>query len=663
LWFLGAIYAVFFQNYCKKDARPSKRAFFRKKYPYKMKQYPILALCLALSVLNAQNTPFQIIPQPVEIQQQNGIYTLSKTSAVGYNKPEARAAAESLAQKLSAPTGMTIPASTDKKAAIQLVLNDAPDTQIGAEGYTLNVSPKGVLLAANKPAGLFYGVQSLLQLLPKEIESKTPATAVWSIPAVKIIDYPRFGWRGIMLDVSRHFFPKEDVKKYIDEIARLKYNTFHWHLTDDNGWRIEIKSLPKLTSVGAWRVARAGHFGDRADPKPGEPATYGGFYTHDDIREIVRYAQERHVTIVPEIDVPGHSMAALAAYPELSCTKNPNLFVNPGTPFSDWYGNGTFKMKIENTLNPSDEQVYTFLDKVFTEVAELFPNPYIHVGGDECYKGYWKEDPGCQALMKKLNIRHVEDLQGYFMNRVEDILKAKGKKLLGWDEILEGGISPNATVMSWRGVKGGIEAAHLGHEVVMTPTTYAYLDYNQGDPSVDPPIYAYLRAKKSYSFEPVPEGVDPKYILGGQGNLWTEQIPTLRYAEYMTFPRAWALSEVYWSPKEKKNWEQFAQKMETHFQRADIAGINYSRAVYDAIVRTSWKNGKLWLEMDGEVPNLDLFYSLDDTMPDTFSTKYDKPLELPDGPVTLRVITYRNGKPIGHLITLKREALEQRAGR
>ncbi|HRI61590.1 MAG TPA: family 20 glycosylhydrolase [Saprospiraceae bacterium] len=622
-----------------------------------------LLLFLTVATLHAQNTPIHLIPQPVELQQLSGIFTLTKATTIGFDRPEGRAVAEMLAQKLNTPTGYALKAQQGAKSTIQLNLNGTPNAQLGKEGYTLEATPKSIVITANQPAGLFYGMQTLLQLLPAAIESKTVTKANWTVPAVKVTDYPRFGWRGIMLDVSRNFFTKEDVKTYIDEIARLKYNTFHWHLTDDNGWRIEIKSLPKLTSVGAWRVPRAGHFGERADPKPGEAATDGGFYTQDDIREVIRYAQERNVTIVPEIDIPGHSMAAIAAYPELSCTKNPDTKVNPGTAFADWYGNGTFKMHIENTLNPSDEKVYEFLDKVFTEVAALFPNPYIHVGGDECYKGYWKEDPGCQELMKKLNIRHVEDLQGYFMNRVEGILKAKGKKLLGWDEILEGGISPDATVMSWRGIKGGIEAAQMGHYVVMTPTTYAYIDYNQGDPTIDPPIYAGLRCEKSYSFEPVPDGVDAKYILGGQANLWSEQIPTLRYAEYMTYPRAWALSEVYWSPKEKKNWEDFVKRTETHFERADVAGINYSRAIYDAIVKTTLKDGKLWLELDNEAPGLDIFFTIDDTMPDSHSTKYSKPVELPEGPITLRVITYRDGKPIGHLITLKREALEQRAGR
>jgi len=615
------------------------------------------------AIAQAQNAPIHLIPQPVELQQTAGVFTLTKAATIGFDRPEGRPVADMLAQKLNMPTGFALKAQQGVKSTIQLNLNTTPNNQLGKEGYALEVTPKGVAITANQPAGLFYGMQTLLQLFPKEIESPTLSQANWSAAAAKITDYPRFGWRGVMLDVSRNFFTKEDVKKYIDEIARLKYNTFHWHLTDDNGWRIEIKSLPKLTSVGAWRVPRAGHFGERTDNKHGEAATDGGFYTHDDIREIVRYAQERNVTIVPEIDVPGHSMAAIAAYPELSCTKNPDTKVNPGTEFADWYGNGTFKMKIENTLNPSDEKVYEFLDKVFTEVAALFPNQYIHVGGDECYKGYWKEDPGCQALMKKLNIRHVEDLQGYFMNRVEGILKAKGKKLLGWDEILEGGISPEATVMSWRGVKGGIEAAHLGHEVVMTPTTFAYIDYMQGDPSIDPPIYAHLRTIKSYSFEPVPEGVDPKYILGGQANLWTEQVPTLRHAEYMTFPRAWALAEVYWTPAARKNWDDFTRRMEAHFERADVAGINYSRAVYDALIRPTMKDGKLWLELGCEVPGVDVFFTIDDTMPDRFSTKYTKPVEMPDGPITLRVITYRNGKPLGHLITLKRQELEARVGR
>jgi hexosaminidase len=295
-------------------------------------------------------------------------------------------------------------------------------------------------------------------------------------------------------------------------------------------------------------------------------------------------------------------------------------------------------------------------------VAALFPNQYIHVGGDECYKGFWAQDEGCQALMKKLKIRHVEDLQGYFMNRIEVILKSKGKKLLGWDEILEGGISPEATLMSWRGIKYGIEAAKMEHDVVMTPTTFAYIDYCQGDPTVDPPIYANLRLKKCYSFEPVPEGVNPKYILGGQANLWTEHIPTLRKAEYMTYPRCWALSEVYWSPKDSKNWDNFVKRVEFQFDRADIAQVNYSRAMYDVIVKSSVNQGKLFLILESEISGLDIYYTIDDSMPDNFSPKYNQPVEMPDNSFFVRIIAYRNGKPIGHMITLSREELKNRSG-
>ena len=325
-----------------------------------MKKRLLFLLLLSISLANAQNNPINLIPQPVEMQQSAGSYTLSKATTISFNKPDGRKVADMLTQKLNTSTGFSLTAQQGKSGMIQLNLNDAPNAQIGNEGYILEATTKGVIITANQVGGLFYGMQTLVQLLPKEIESKTVATANWVIPSVKIMDFPRFGWRGIMLDVSRNFFKKEDVKTYINQLAQLKYNTFHWHLTDDNGWRIEIKSLPKLTSVGAWRVPRTGHFGDRADPKPGEAATDGGFYTHEDIKEVIQYAQDRNITIVPEIDIPGHSMAAIAAYPELSCTKDANTKVNPGTNFSDWYGNGTFKMKIENTLNPSDEKVYEF---------------------------------------------------------------------------------------------------------------------------------------------------------------------------------------------------------------------------------------------------------------------------------------------------------------
>ena len=625
-----------------------------------MKKLVLLLLFSSLTVVYAQNPAPLLIPQPVELQQADGNYLLTKASTIGFDNPESRKIAEMLSQKLNVPTGFSIKVQQNTTGKIQFNLNKVAAPQIGKEGYTLVSSAKGVVITANEPAGLFYGMQTLLQLFPKEIESKTPINMNWTIPAVKITDYPRFGWRGMMLDVSRNFFTKEEVKLYIDQIARFKFNTFHWHLTDDNGWRIEIKSLPRLTEIGAWRVPRFGQFGERAEPKPGEAATAGGFYTQADIKEIVQYAQDRNVTIVPEVDIPGHSMAAIASYPDLCCTKDTSTKVDPGSLFSEWYADGTFKMLKDNTLNPSDEKVYEFIDKVFTEIAALFPNPYIHVGGDECYKGYWIQDSACLALMKKQNIMHPEELQAYFMKRVEGILKTKGKKMIGWDEILEGGLAPEATVMSWRGPKGGIEAARMGHDVVMTPKTFAYLDYQQGERTIEPSIYASLRLSKCYSFEPIPEGVEAKYILGGQGNLWTEQIVTLHHAEYMIWPRGWALAEDYWSPKELKNWPGFIVRIENQFERSEIEGVNYSRAIYDAIINVRVKEGKMSLEMDSEIPGLEIFYTIDGAMPNSYSPKYFKPVELPDGPVTVRVVTFRNGKQIGHLITLKPEDLKKR---
>ena len=625
-----------------------------------MKKLVLLLLLFSLVTVYGQKPSIQIIPQPVEVQPSDGSFTLTKTSTIAYDNQDCRKIAEMLSVRLNHSTGFSIKPNEDKTGTIQFILNKVAVPQIGKEGYTLVASAKGVIISANAPAGLFYGMQTLLQLFPGEVESKSAVNTAWTIPSVKITDYPRFGWRGIMLDVSRNFFTKEEVKQYIDEIARYKFNTLHWHLTDDNGWRIEIKSLPKLTEIGAWRVPRFGQFGERSAPKPGEAATVGGFYTQADIKEIIQYAQDKFVTILPEIDVPGHSMSAIASYPELSCTKDPNTKVNPGSSFSEWFDNGTFKMNIDNTLNPSDEKVYEFLDKVFTEMAAIFPNPYIHVGGDECYKGFWTNDAGCQALMKKMNMTKPEELQAYFMKRVETILKSKGKKLIGWDEILEGGLAPEATVMSWRGIKGGIEAARLGHDVVMTPTTYAYLDYQQGERTVEPPIYAGLRLTKCYSFDPVPEGVDAKYILGGQGNLWTEQIVTLHHAEYMTWPRGWALAEDFWSPNSSKNWTNFIQRVENQFPRADLEGVNYSTAIYDAIINVKVKEGKMIVDMASEVPGLDIFYTIDGAMPGTYSPKYVKPVDIPEGPVTLRVVTYRGGKQIGHLITLRPEELKKR---
>jgi hexosaminidase len=629
----------------------------------------IFLIALIFSTVKIIAQDLHIIPQPVEMQRQTGIFTL-KQGGIGVNpqSPESERVVRIFASKIEAATGLKYYPYWNKmvnQKTINFIINQTPNPTIGNEGYTLDVTTKKVILTANTEQGLFYGVQTLLQLLPKEVGNQSVTNVKWEIPCVKIVDYPRFPWRGLMLDVSRHFFPKEAVKRYLDNMARYKYNTFHWHLTDDQGWRIEIKSLPKLTEVGAFRVPRFGKWGQFEAPKEDEKATDGGFYTQNDIKEIVAYAAERHITVLPEIDVPGHSMAAIAAYPELCVTQDPKITVSPGHKFSEWYGGGKFKMLIDNSLNPSNEGVYTFLDKVFGEVATLFPHPYIHIGGDECYHGYWAKDSNCVALMQQQGLKNTEELQSYFIKRLEKILKKHGKKLIGWDEILEGGLAPEASVMSWRGTQGGVAAAKAGHYVVMTPNQSVYLDLTQGDTAVEPDgtTYETVRLRKAYDFEPVPDSIDAKYILGGQGNLWTEKVPTMRHAEYMTYPRAWALSDVYWSPKGSKNWDNFTVRMEKQMERADILGLNYARCAFDAIVKTTLKDGKLTVNMTTEIEGLDIFYTLDETYPDNRTPQYKTPFDIPEGNVTLKVVTYRAGKPVGKMIVLPRDILIKRASK
>jgi hexosaminidase len=604
-----------------------------------------------------------IIPQPVSATFTRDLpFQLTAKSTIGGNTTEARRIATVFSQKIKPATSFSLPVQT--KGDIQFNLNVKLDTLLGQEGYALEVRAQGIEIKANQPAGLYYGYQTLMQLLPKSIESQQVIKSEWAIPACAITDYPRFKWRGLMLDVSRHFFTKDEVKKYIDHAARNKYNIFHWHLTDDQGWRIEIKSLPKLTQIGGCRVPRAGKWGTYDAPKPNEAATDCGYYTQKDIQEIVAYAAEQYVHIVPEIDVPGHSTAAIAAYPELSCTKDTNIRVSCGNNFAEWYGNGKFKMLIDNSLNPSDEKVYGFLDKVFTEVAQLFPFAYIHAGGDECYHGYWENDAGCQALMKREKLKDMAEVQSYFTKRVEKIIRSKGKKLLGWDEILEGGLAPEAAVMSWRGYQGGSEAAKQGHEVVMAPNDFVYTDLLQGDLAVEPDQTAYkkVRLKKSYEFEPAPDSINPKYILGGQACLWTEKVPTFRQVEYMSFPRVWALSDIYWSPKGTKNWTNFISRMEKAMERADIAGWNYAKSVYDAMITPVKKDGKIEVTIATEIEGLDIFYTLNETLPDAYSTRYTGAISIPTAnELTLKVITYRAGKPVGKMIALSKEELTKRA--
>jgi hexosaminidase len=525
------------------------------------------------------------------------------------------------------------------------------------------VGYEDVEISANQPAGLFYGLQSLLQLLPYQIESKTLVTNIkWSIPVVEIKDVPRFGWRGQMLDVSRHFFTKKEVMEMIDDMAKYKYNLMHFHLTDDQGWRIEIKSYPKLTTVGAWSVKKEGQFHGFSKPGPNEPRDYGGFYTQEDIKELVKYAKDRYVDILPEIDVPGHSMATVASYPELSCTPG-TYVVNSGDGFMDWHAGGHFTARVDNTLCPANENVYAFLDKVFEEVAALFPFEYLHMGGDECAKNFWEKSPQVKALMAKENLKDMHAVQSYFVGRVSKIVSSKGKKMIGWDEILDGGLVKSAAVMSWRGMKGGIQAAKMGHEVVMTPAEFVYVDYMQGDAAFEPHVYSSLRLKKTYQFDPVPVGVDPKLIKGGQANIWTEQIYNMRHMRYMVWPRGFAIAEALWTPKANMNWNNFIPRVENHFKRFEVSNKKYAPSMYEPVVKVK-KNptGRLLIDFDVEVPGVDVHYSFDNSFPDNYYPSYSgKSLEMPVDATKLRVISYKNGEAVGRAMTFELVELKKRA--
>ena len=615
------------------------------------KLFPFALCCSIATIAFSQQQKISLIPEPVQLIQNTGTCLLPKNISIGaINNSEIKFAASFLQKKLSTATGYPVTLSNNPAtASIQLLLNTTANNTLGKEGYQLSVTPKNIVIKANGPAGLFYGVQTLLQLLPKEIESKEVVSNMqWTAPCVEITDYPRFGWRGLMLDVSRHFFTKNEVKQFIDEMARYKLNLFHWHLTDDEGWRVEIKSLPKLTQVGAWNVKRTGHFGDFSPIQDNEPRTYGGFYTQDDIKEVVQYAKEHFVNVLPEVDVPGHSMAAIVAYPELSCTEGADKYkVISGEKFIEWPASGHFYGLVDNTLCPANEKVYPFLDKVFTELAQLFPFEYIHVGGDECIQNFWEKSDQVKALMQKEGLKNMSEVQGYFENRIEKILKGKGKKMLGWDEILEGGVSTTAAIMSWRGTKGGVEASKKGHEVVMSPSTYLYLDYMQSDEIMEPKIYESLRVNKTYSYEPVSEGINEKLVKGIQGNLWTEQVYNFRQVQYMTWPRAFAISETAWSPAEKKNWNNFVGKIENHFKRFDAAETKYSSSMYNPDFKTDKNDkGELTVSLTTEVAGLDIYYSFDNSYPDNFYPKYTAPLVVPVDATLLRVITYRGKQPL-----------------
>ncbi len=614
---------------------------------------------VAMLHVNAQQV--KLIPEPSSIKIGTGNFKLPKQ--VYIQMPAVfEGIGKLMSDRFKIATGKLIVMNHPKNATIRF--EQVQDKALGKEGYILKVDENGIRVKAQTYAGALYAYQSILQLCPPAIYSnQAHEKTSWTLPFVQILDTPRFEWRGFMLDVSRHFFTVAEVMKIMDEMSMYKLNRLHFHLTDDQGWRIEIKGLPKLTQVGAWRPNRVGKWHNITKPASEEPKTYGGFYTQDDIRALVAYAKTKNIEIMPEIDVPGHSMAFLAAYPQLSTTPNYPYQVNAGEEFIDWSGlNGHITARIDNNLDPSKQIVYDYLDIIFGELATLFPFEYIHMGGDETAKNNWAKSEDIKALMQKENLKSQEEVQSYFVRRVEKIMQSKGKKLMGWDEILEGGLAPEAAVMSWRGVKGGAEAAKQKHPVVMSPTTHNYLDYYQGEATAEGSVYAGLRMKKTYSFEPVPEGVEEKYILGNQGNLWSEQLQNIRNVEYMTWPRLMAIAEVAWSPKSSKNWDRFAKKVESHFAILDSLQIKYAKSIYDPIVTTTLNTkGELYVHMEGEIDELDFYYTIDESMPDQFSQQFKNPILIPEDVTILRVISYRNGKQIGKYLNIPIASLKQRA--
>ena len=523
-----------------------------------------LSVCVAARAAN----PTVIIPAPVKAEARAGDFSLQTGSRI-LADVGLKETANLLAKQLRPATGfpLKIKSATTKPAAADILLTtNGADASLGAEGYALIVTTNGVVVRAPTAAGVFYGVQSLLQLLPPEIFSPKPVSQVaWTIPCVEISDSPRFVWRGFMLDVSRHFFTVAEVKQVLDLMALYKLNTFHWHLVDDQGWRIQIKKYPKLTSVGAWRDGIGFGLNSNSATAYDKHGRYGGFYTQAQIKEVVAYAATRHITVVPEIEMPGHSSAALTAYPQFGC---------PDVKFSVPLKGGVYT----GVYCAGNDATFTFLGNVLAEVATLFPGKYLHIGGDEVVKSNWMACAECQARIKTQGLKNEHELQSYFIRQIEKIVNAQGKSLIGWSEIREGGLAPSAALMDWIG--GGAESAARGHDVVMTPNKFAYFDHYQSTNRTAEPkaIGGFLPLEKIYQFEPVPEKLAPEFhahILGGQANLWAEYIPNVRQVQYMMFPRLGALAEVDWSPKGARDWDDFKARTALNEKRLDALGVNY----------------------------------------------------------------------------------------
>lgn len=540
---------------------------------------PFSALAV-LYIMASQFSSPPVIPVPETYRPSPGTLALDRNTIIGASD-SLRNEAELLQHRLQSSSGFPVPIRP--RGSIELKL-DPKLVALGAEGYRIHFTANHVTITAKEPAGVFYGSQTLLQLFPPDIFRKAPlSNAAIHANAFEIEDRPRFSWRGAHMDVARHFMPKEFVLKFLDLMALHKLNTFHWHLVDDNGWRVEIKRYPKLTEIGSLtdfsQMNPSGATRSASQP-------IGGFYSQDDVREVVEYARQRHITVVPEIELPGHANAAISAYPELGNR------AQIGAAGKDVKFLGDY----DNVFNV-EESTITFLKNVLDEILELFPSKFIHIGGDEVWKEPWKQNPAAQEKKTSLGLKTEEELQSWFIRQFDDYLVAKGRRLIGWDEILEGGLAPNAAVMSWRGIEGGIAAAKAGHDVVMSPTSHAYFDYYQSKLQSGEPkgIGGYVPLEKVYEFEPVPPALnseEAKHVLGGQGNLWSEYIPQPKHMEYMAYPRLCAMAEVLWG-KNGRNWEDFSHRLDTHLQRLDRLDVNYRKPRPEPKAAASWHTGEV----------------------------------------------------------------------
>ncbi|PIE49279.1 MAG: beta-N-acetylhexosaminidase [Flavobacteriales bacterium] len=585
-----------------------------------------------------------IIPMPASLKQtESGNFTINKLTKIRIDE-SLSAAADRFIEHVKNASGITI--STDEQKSQNNIIIYYLDTTLAKEAYTLDVSKNSINIAGGDYNGLLYASETLLQLLPPAVYGDPQENLKLSIPVVSIKDQPEFPWRGLMLDVSRHFFGKEYIKKCIDRLAMHKMNKFHFHLIDDQGWRIEIKKYPKLTETGAWRVDQEDkHWNSRRKTKPDEKGTYGGFYTQEDLKEIVAYAAKKGVEVVPEIEMPAHVTSAIAAYPELACKGNPQPAVPSGGvwPITDIYC-------------PGQESTFEFLENVLLEVMEIFPSDYIHIGADEATKTNWEKCPHCKKRIKDEGLENVKQLQSYFIKRIEKFLNDHDKNLIGWDEILEGGLAPNATVMSWRGMKGGIEAAEHGNDVIMTPGDWCYLDHYQGPHNLEPIAQdGYVPLHKVYEFEPIPESLSSDkahHILGGQANLWSEYINTESHSEYMLYPRLAALAEVFWSPKHTRDWADFSNRLMVQIERYNAAGINYSKSSFlvTSDMEIDLEKREIKLQLRNEYPNPDIRYVMGDIPLNDKANIYKEPIKI-DSTTVIKASLFEDDKPVGPVFT------------